>query len=212
VADVYCDGLGACLGECPRDAITIVEREADPFDETVAIPSKASDEKSTPRPACNACPGTAVRDLRLNVLPASGLAGPALPKTSADASPAALSHWPIQLHLVPVHAPFLRGADLVLVADCVPFACADFHSRILQGRPVVIGCPKLDDARAYAAKLAEILAGSHVKSLRVVHMEVPCCTGLVRIASEAMRISSADVPLTEITVTIDGKILAERAV
>jgi ferredoxin len=174
VTDVYCDGLGACLGECPRGAITIVQREAEPFDE---------------------------RKLQLNVLPTAGMAQrpSAGPVPDAEASP--LANWPIQLHLVPANAPFLRDADLFLVADCVPFACAEFHSKVLRHRPLVIGCPKLDDARAYVDKLSEILVRSSIKSLTVVHMEVPCCTNLMRIAGEAIRIAGSTIPVQEITIS-----------
>jgi len=174
VADVYCDGLGACLGECPRGAITIVRREAEPFDE---------------------------RKVQLNVLPSAGMPQQpsAEPVPGAEASP--LANWPIQLHLVPTDAPFLRDADLFLVADCVPFACAEFHSRVLRRHPLVIGCPKLDNARAYVDKLAEMLVRSTIKSLTVVHMEVPCCTNLMRIAGEAQHLAGSTIPLHEITIS-----------
>jgi Pyruvate/2-oxoacid:ferredoxin oxidoreductase delta subunit len=174
VADVYCDGLGACLGECPRGAITIVQREAEPFDE---------------------------RKAQLNVLPASGIPQQPSAKPARSAEASALANWPIQLHLVPADAPFLRDADLFLVADCVPFACAEFHSRVLRRRPLVIGCPKLDNGRAYVDKLAEMLVRSTIKSLTVVHMEVPCCTNLVRIAGEAQRLAGSTIPLQEITIS-----------
>jgi Pyruvate/2-oxoacid:ferredoxin oxidoreductase delta subunit len=195
VADVYCDGLGACLGECPRGAITIVEREANPFDQAAVAQAK--------RPVVAGCPGAAMHDLRLNVLPAARQPSPG---AASDTETPALSHWPIQLHLVPPNAPFLRNADLFLVADCVPFACADFHRQVLHRRPVVIGCPKLDNARAYVDKLAEMFVQSAVQSLTVVHMEVPCCTNLMRIAGEAMRVAGVDISLTEITIAINGEI------
>jgi hypothetical protein len=112
------------------------------------------------------------------------------------------------LRLVPPNAPFLRGADLFLVADCVPFACAGFHERVLRQRPIVIGCPKLDDGQAYVEKLTEMLVQSEIKSLTVVHMEVPCCTNLVQIASQAMRQANSKIPLHDITVSIGGEIVA----
>jgi Fe-S-cluster-containing hydrogenase component 2 len=123
------------------------------------------------------------------------------------AEPSALGNWPVQLRLVPPNAPFLRGADLLLVADCAPFALADFHRRFLVGRPVVIGCPKLDDGQQYVQKLAAILAASAVNSLTVVHMEVPCCTGLVRIAQAARQAAGSDVPLRDVTISIRGEVL-----
>ena len=118
-----------------------------------------------------------------------------------------LGHWPIQLHLVPPTAPFLREADLLLVADCVPFALADFHQRLLRGRPVVIACPKLDNTQPYVEKLASMFTLGAVRSLTVVHMEVPCCTGLVRIAHAAREASGVDVPLHEVVISRRGEVL-----
>ncbi|MFZ1932519.1 MAG: 4Fe-4S binding protein [Thermoguttaceae bacterium] len=216
VADVYCDGLGACLGECPQGAITIVEREAQPFAETLVGAShhaeqmgnrvpvhRRSSAECGPLPGTSGCPGTAMRDMRLNVLPAAKR--PLLPPADQSDSPA-LAHWPIQLRLVPTDAPFLYQADLFLVADCVPFACAGFHGQVLRGRPIVIGCPKLDDAQGYVAKLAEMLVQSDIRSLTVVHMEVPCCTNLVRITGEAMRLAGSEIPLDEIVISTSGGI------
>jgi hypothetical protein len=112
--------------------------------------------------------------------------------------------------LVPTDAPFLHQADLFLVADCVPFACAGFHEQILRGRPIVIGCPKLDNAAAYVDKLAEMLVRSDLRSLTVVHVEVPCCTNLLRIAGEAMKRAGSQIPVREITISISGEVLSSR--
>jgi hypothetical protein len=113
----------------------------------------------------------------------------------------------VQLHLVPPNAPFLKDADVLLVADCVPLALPDFHRRFLRGRPVVIGCPKLDNAPAYVQKLAQMLEVSAIRSLTVVHMEVPCCTGLVRIAEAAVRAAGREIPIEDVTISIRGKVL-----
>jgi hypothetical protein len=128
--------------------------------------------------------------------------------TAGDAPPStsALGNWPVQLRLVPPNAPFLQNADLLLVADCVPFACADFHERFLRGRPVVIGCPKLDDAQFYVDKLADILTHSSINSVTVLHMEVPCCTGLLRIAEMAIANSGRNIPLEDVTISIRGEV------
>ena len=123
-----------------------------------------------------------------------------------------LGNWPVQLHLVPPHAPFLQGADLLLTADCVPFACADFHRRFLDGRPLLIGCPKLDDGQLYVQKLAQIFRDARIRSVTVLQMEVPCCSGLLRIAEAAADIANADVPLRSVTVSIRGAILADSPV
>jgi ferredoxin len=206
MSDVYCDGLGACLGHCPQGAITIVEREADPFDQAAVEHAKEAGEEAKPTPACR-CPGAAMRDLRLNVAPAAASRQP--PRPTSHSEQTALAHWPIQLRLVPADAPFLRQADLFLVADCVPFACAGFHERVLRGRPIVIGCPKLDDAGAHVEKLTEMLRHSSVRSLTVVHMEVPCCTNLLRIAAEAVRCSGVQIPLHDVTISISGEVAGE---
>ena len=116
----------------------------------------------------------------------------------------------MQLALVPPNAPFLKEADLLLVADCVPFALADFHSRFLNGHPVVVGCPKLDNASAYVDKLGAILKQSSLRSLTIVHMEVPCCRGLCRIVQAAQEAGGRDVPVKEVTVSLDGRVIAER--
>ena len=212
VADVYCDGLGACLGECPQDAIRIIQREADQFDEA-AVERRLSEIREAQEPPKGAqcgCPGAAVRELPgLNVL-RSGPKPHGPPSIGpGEEGEAALSHWPIQLHLVPPGAPFLNDRDVFLAADCVPFACADFHSRILRGQPVVIGCPKLDDPSAYVEKIAAMIDGSTIRSLTVVHMEVPCCTGLMRIAEAAIAASRREVPLEQVVISIRGRILAD---
>jgi len=193
VRDSYCDGLGACLGECPEGAITIEERDAEPFDEAAAKRRIATRE-----PARAPCPGSAAREIRSS-------AGPE--HTDAAASGVSeLQHWPVQLALVPPDAPYLQGADLLLVADCVPFAMADFHVRFLRGRCVVVGCPKLDDPDRHVAKLADILRCSSVRSLTVIHMVVPCCYGLVQIARKALAAAGGAIPARTVTVGLEGKV------
>lgn len=209
VSDVYCDGLGACLGTCPEDAITIIEREAPEFDEEAALKHVETVKTQQEAPAASeGCPGMAVRKLRPG-LPMSGMQRPAGVGGGdlGGGSASALGNWPIQLHLVPPNAPFLTGCDLLLVADCVPFAYADFHQRLLRGRPLVIGCPKLDDGQVYVEKLTDMLRESSIRSVTVVHMEVPCCTGLVRIAEAAIEASECGVPLEEVTISLRGEVL-----
>ena len=197
VKDIYCDGLGACLGDCPNGAISIEEREAGEFDEQAAKEHVTRRQKPKLDLSCG-CPGTQSRKLKR----------PAAPAKEAGGEPAEseLIHWPVQLKLVPPNAPYFQNADLLLVADCVPFALADFHKRFLRGRPVAVGCPKLDDAQFYVNKLATILTESEVRSLTVVHMEVPCCTGLVRIAQAAIAKAGARIEYEDVTVTINGAV------
>jgi Pyruvate/2-oxoacid:ferredoxin oxidoreductase delta subunit len=207
VSEVYCDGLGACLGHCPQDAITVEEREAIAFDEAETQKHLARISRQTARPAPlpvaeahHQCPGSMSRSLggRIGTAPAQ----PAGPIASE------LINWPVQLTLVPPSAPYLRGADILLVADCVPFAMADFHQRFLRNRPVIIGCPKLDQPELYAKKLAEIAHVARPKSLTVIHMEVPCCSGLTRIAEYALSAAESCIPFTDVTIGIRGEVLA----
>lgn len=198
VKDSYCDGLGACIGECPRGALTIEEREADPFDpEEVEARKAGQPEAHDARPAC-ACPSAAPRtfDRSQAEQPDEGAARSSM-----------LSNWPVQITLVPVDAPFLRNADALLAADCVPFAFAGFHERFVKGRSVLVGCPKLDDAEAYLDKLGVIFATCGIRSLEVVYMQVPCCAGLVRLAGAARDRSGGVFPVRLTRIGLDGSIL-----
>jgi Pyruvate/2-oxoacid:ferredoxin oxidoreductase delta subunit len=225
VGDVLCDGLGACLGECPRGAITVVEREAKAFDEA-AVKARLADGRTalaTPPAPARAQPAAPSRP-RLSVLAGGQREGSgggcpgSRPMTLTRVPPPAeggeptssrsrLGQWPVQLHLVSAGAPWFQGADLLVAADCVPFAYARFHEDFLDGRAVVVGCPKLDDVAPYAAKLAGIVSQGGVKSVTVVRMEVPCCGGISRLAREAIAASGRDVPYREVIVGVDGRIM-----
>ncbi|MBN1393263.1 MAG: 4Fe-4S binding protein [Sedimentisphaerales bacterium] len=196
VGEVYCDGLGACIGHCPQGAITVEKREAAEFDEE-ATKAHLAEQKKVKEQIGFVCPGAMARMLR--------------GKTSGEvagitAIPSHLSHWPIQLMLVPPGAPYFSSADLVLAADCVAFAMGDFHNRFLKEQSVVIGCPKLDDTEFYIEKLADILKANRLKNLTVVHMEVPCCFGLTRIAKDAIVRSGIKLSFEDITVDLDGNV------
>jgi ferredoxin len=193
VSESYCDGLGACLGDCPRGAITIEEREAEEFDEHAVEEMK---RRSAPPSACG-CPSAAARTLRPGDDSAAGQ-GP---------MPSRLANWPVQLHLVPVSAPYLEGADLLIAADCTAFAHGDFHRRFVRGRVVIIACPKLDDTGPYVEKLAAILRTRDIRSVEVVYMQVPCCSGLVRLVSDAREAAGVDIPLRLTRIGLDGAIL-----
>ncbi|AJE04418.1 ATP-binding protein [Geobacter pickeringii] len=207
-ADNLCDGLGACLGDCPRDAIRIIEREADEFNEE-AVEKHLKDIGRGPAhhaPAQAApqhhhgggCPGS-----RAMVFDAPAQSGA---ETTAPPQPSRLRQWPVQLHLVPPTAPYFQDADLVIAADCVPFAYADFHRDFLDGRALVIGCPKLDDNRFYQEKLTEIFRVSTIRSITVVRMEVPCCGGIVMAARQALAASGKEIPFREVTIGIQGTV------
>jgi len=196
VSDKYCDGLGACLGECPQGAITIEEREAEGFSEEEAKHHVHEKERSKDELPCG-CPGAMVTQFTRHE--AAEVAS-----EQAVCHHSMLRHWPVQLTLVPPAAPFLQGADLVLAADCVPFAYAGFHHDFLKEHALLVACPKLDDFQAHLSKLAEILRRSNLNSLTVVHMEVPCCSGLTHMAKQAIRLSGKDIPLKEVTIGIKG--------
>lgn len=217
VSEIYCDGLGACVGHCPQGALRVVEREAAPFDEE-AVREHLRQRQSpvAAAPIAGFCPGSqlAMFQPRESADPAPHLgAGAESPgrEVPAEEEPSALGHWPVQLRLVPPGAPFLHAADVLLVADCVPFALADFHRRFLRGRPVLVACPKLDDTRGYVEKLAAMIGQAGLRSITVVHMEVPCCTGLVRLAKAARQLSGQPVPLGEATISIRGQVRQMRS-
>ncbi len=126
--------------------------------------------------------------------------------STSPQTPSALGNWPLQLKLVPSSAPYFQNADLLLVADCVPFAVPDFHARYLAGKPVIIACPKLDgDPGFYTQKLAGILTSNTIRSVTILRMEVPCCAGLTHFAVEALESSGAEIPLEEIVIGIRGQ-------
>jgi Pyruvate/2-oxoacid:ferredoxin oxidoreductase delta subunit len=195
VSETYCDGLGACIGHCPQDAITIKQREAKPFDEEAT--KEHLRQMKQPQPTPFMCPGMTPAQLRNTAEKFDSATG--------DVS-SQLTQWPVQLKLVSPHAPYFVDARLLLVADCVPFAMGDFHSRFLRGNSIVVGCPKLDDARFYVEKLADILRVNKLKSLSVVHMEVPCCHGLTRIAQEALAKAGAKMTFEDVTVGLNGDV------
>ncbi|MDH4157076.1 MAG: 4Fe-4S binding protein [candidate division Zixibacteria bacterium] len=196
VSDTYCDGLGACIGNCPQGAITIEQREAPAYDEIAVEKHLAAQRKSPAAPATihHACPGSAARSFTRPDRAHRMTAGPA--------AQSQLGQWPVQLMLVPPHAPYLQGADLLVCADCVPFAVPDFHDRYLAGRAVLVGCPKLDDLNFYYQKLLQIFAQARPSRITVLKMEVPCCGGLAQAAISARDETAPDIPLEIHTIGI----------
>jgi ferredoxin len=206
VSDTYCDGLGACLGECPQNAITIEQRDALAFDEEAAKENVARIQETKHdhgqiEKVCG-CPGANARTIDRSTQNRQ--------QPASESVPSALTNWPVQINLVPVNAPYLRGADLLISADCAPFAFSDFHTKLLPGKVLLIGCPKLDDANVYVEKLGQIFTNSGVKSVTIVRMEVPCCGGLTQIIKQALAISGANIPVREVTIGISGNIIGER--
>jgi NAD-dependent dihydropyrimidine dehydrogenase PreA subunit len=211
IAENLCDGLGACMGECPNGALKIIERAADEFDEeAVEIHLAETAKKDTEEPAM-AC-GCASHQIQ-SFSPASGCAcsdkkdTPAISKTSTG--PSALSNWPVQIRLIPAEAPFLKNANLLITADCAALAHPSLHNTLLPGKIVMMGCPKFDDKEEYIEKFKEIFTKAGVKSLTIVSMEVPCCSGLPVIVKKGLEAAKADIPITEIIISARGKILSE---
>ena len=204
VSDIYCDGLGACLEHCPQNAITVEQREANRFDEEATKAHLAKKKGPPPLQSGFVCPGTIAQNLRKQrTEPATG---------SRAAAPSRLGQWPVQLKLVSTQAPYFANSDLILVADCVPFAMGDFHDRFLKNRNIVVGCPKLDDSHFYIDKLAEIVRMNALNSLTVIHMEVPCCSGLTYIAKEAIANSGVKLPFEDVTVDLQGNIAKSETI
>ena len=205
IAEKYCDGLGACLGDCPQDAIRIVEKEVDEFDgeavEKHLRPTMDTSAK-TPNPIPSGCPSAHIRNFTEQ--PAAKPA--AKPETTAKV-PSALSHWPVQIRLVPPHAPFLKNADLLVAADCSPMAYGNFHRDFLAGKVVMMGCPKFDDIKIYEERFRQIFSQAEVKSVTILVMEVPCCQGLPAIVKKALKDSRKNIPLEIVTLGLQGKIL-----
>jgi ferredoxin len=193
VSDIYCDGLGACIGECPQGALTIVTREAEDFDEE-AVQDRISESTNILTQGCpSSCPSSISRSLEAGLVVDQPV-------------PSQLTNWPIQLHLVNPAAPFFRGADLVIAADCSAFSYGAFHHDLLAGKKVVIACPKLDDPQGYVEKIAGLIDQGGVESIEIVHMEVPCCFGLRRLVEIGAERAGRRVPLKETIVSIDGGI------
>ncbi len=237
VSEIYCDGLGACIGSCPKGAIRVVEREAEPYDERKVMErllkqgmdvvkahlkhlkehgehkylkealdylneigienplEEEEEEKIHPEPC--ACPGSQVR-----ILERKKSDNQLLPELSSK-----LNQWPIQLTLVPVNAPYFENADLLIAADCTAFAYANFHTRFLKRKILLIACPKLDDAEFYREKLTEIFNVNNIKSVTVLHMQVPCCFSLRYIVEEALRNAGKNIKPEVKIISIEGEVI-----
>jgi len=233
VSDVYCDGLGACLGNCPEDAIRIVERAAQAFDPSTHPPSadllRMSPDRGMEKEGLTRAAGlheaATEEHLKKNKAPAHASAHGHAGCPSAQAlsltkklkdgktagtrpeRPSELTNWPVQIALIPPTAPYLKGARLLIAADCVGFAMTDFHD-LLEGKALIIACPKLDDTGLYVNKLAQIFAANNIASVTVAHMEVPCCFGLKMLVEDALTESGKDIPLEDVTIAIEGTVKA----
>lgn len=237
VSDLMCDGLGACLGHCPQGAITVIEREAESYDERkvmanivkqgantikahllhlkehgqieyleeaikylqengIEIPEM--DNGSSHKPF-SGCPGArSISFQKVNHAQTEGPVG------------SELDHWPIQMHLISPQSPHYRGSDMVLAADCVAFSFGDFHRKLLKGKTLGIGCPKLDqNQEVYLEKITALIDIAKINTLTVVIMQVPCCRGLLSLARQALAAASRKIPLKCVVISLQGEILSE---
>lgn len=195
--DDYCDGLGDCLPVCPTNAISFIEKDTAAYDEE-AVKENIKKKKEENEPLPCGCPGTNAKVIAHNELYEQNY----IEQISQ------LSQWPVQIKLVPIHAPYFDGANLLIAADCSAFAYGNFHREFIKNHVVLIGCPKLDMVD-YSEKLIEIIKNNNIKSLKIVRMEVPCCGGIEYAAKEALQNSGKFLPWQVYTISVDGNIIEE---
>ncbi len=219
VAESYCDGLGACIGECPTGALRLIEREAAPFDEEAVARRHPAAGNSDVLPC--GCPSSQIRILGPGV---SGTEANRPREISAGKGPghkgeggrdaedhtwngeSSLTHWPVKIRLIPPHAPFLKGADLLVLADCTAVAMPTLHRDLMKGKVVLMGCPKFDDIQGYTEKFADIFRIADIRSITTAVMEVPCCSGLPMIVKKGMAAAGRDIPEEVVVVAAAGNI------
>jgi ferredoxin len=232
VSDLFCDGLGACVGYCPEGAITLVEREAEPYDERKVMENITRQGANTIRAHLAHLEAHGEKELLKEAVSYMEEKGLQLPEeflqgahagkpcagmhvefaaahaekpaaTGERTQESALGNWPIQLHLLSPMAPQFKGRDVLLSADCVAFAVGNFHSSFLKGKTLAIACPKLDEGKdIYREKLTALIDHAQINTLTVVMMEVPCCRGLLALAQQACEKASRKVPLKAAIVSI----------
>lgn len=239
ISDLFCDGLGACIGECPVGAIKTVEREAEAYDEKTVmlkniIPKGANTIKAHLKHLQDHKESKLLQ-IALEILKSSGVEVPDLNekpeklpcgcpgtlakllsrKPAAESKPAAgaveseLRQWPLQLHLINPQAAYFDNADLLVSADCVPYAFGDFHRHYLKGKIVITFCPKLDNSMdAYLEKLTELFRIKNINSVTIVRMEVPCCGGTEMVVRKALEAAGKEIDVTVNVISLSGEIIA----
>lgn len=219
VGDFLCDGMGACLNVCDFDALHIIEKDTAEYDPRQAYDRvrqlrgesaaknvhgaeamAAEKNKATVSPLACGCPGSMMQDLRHK---------PQEENNHQDVDLASqLGQWPIELRLLNPLAPYFKEADLVVAADCAPFAYANFHQKFLKGKALAIFCPKLDeDQDEYVDRLAEIFNANNIKSITIAHMEVPCCSGIGYVVKRALEKSGKNIIIKDFTISIAGALI-----
>jgi NAD-dependent dihydropyrimidine dehydrogenase PreA subunit len=216
VKEEFCDGFGDCIGECPTGALVIKEQEAKPFDieATKAFLLQTQGEKAVRRmeeaqkkhegkektPLPCGCPGSMAHTIQKITINS---------ENSPQNVASQLRNWPVQIHLLPIKAPYYQGADLLVAADCCAYVYGGFHAEFVKGHTLAIGCPKLDNPDAYKEKLTAILSENDIRSVSVVYMEVPCCMGIVKLLEDAIRESGKHIPIRKTRISIQGQIISQ---
>ena len=203
LAERYCDGLGACLQACPTGALKIVEREADEFDEE-SVMELLESRKAGDKKVQSGIAQSGLANAKLET-PCQAANRPRF-DFAPEKTGSALTHWPVQIRLVPAQAPFLQNADLLIAADCVPVAYPHFHRDFLADRVVMMGCPKFDDVNGYVQKFIEVFTKAKPRSIKLAIMEVPCCGGMRMIVREALKQADMNIPLEEVIISARGEI------
>jgi NAD-dependent dihydropyrimidine dehydrogenase PreA subunit len=208
VSDNLCDGLGACLGSCPTGALKIIERQAEDFDEEAVeeyLANKKDGKAEAPKPS--GCPSAQIKTFAPQT-PCQTANKPI--QMAAGGGTSSLTHWPVQIRLVPPTAPFLQGADLLVAADCSAVSAPNFQLEYLQGKVVMMGCPKFDDAEMYVQRFAEIIANCNLNSITILIMEVPCCSSMNGIIQKAIERAGQSVPVEQITISTQGAVVDKK--
>jgi len=204
VSDNLCDGLGACLGSCPTGALKIVEREAEEFDEEAVEEFLAKQKQKASAPAGGGgCPSTQIKTMQ-PITPCQAANEPISQEGSA------LNHWPVQIRLIPPTAPFLENCDLLIAADCTAVAYGSLQKDFIQGRVVMMGCPKFDDQQMYVDRFTELFKTRKLNSVTILIMEVPCCSSMLQIVKKAYSDAKATVPIRQVVVSTQGQILNDQ--
>jgi NAD-dependent dihydropyrimidine dehydrogenase PreA subunit len=216
VNESFCDGFGNCIGECPTGALTIEERDAEEFDleatathlketrsedavkEMLAAQKAHSEDDEVKTPPSGGCPGSRMKMMNNNEDDTENNNSDNV-KIKSE-----LKNWPVEINLLSPNAPYFEDADLLVTADCVPVAYANYHQEMVRGRVVALGCPKLDDANAYVEKLEAIIANNDINNITIARMEVPCCGGLVKIVEKAINRAGPDLEVEVMTVGVNG--------
>lgn len=232
ISDLFCDGLGACIGSCPSGAIRVVEREAEEYDEKKVMENivkkgentikahlkhlKEHGEKGYLKEAM-----AFLKDKGINVEMDDSEAPCCKGMEEVDRMEEdeecctevkpKLRQWPLQLHLVSPQASYFKKADILFAADCTAYAYGNFHNDFIKGKAVIIACPKLDQStERYIEKIKQIVENNNINTITVAIMEVPCCSGLLKIVEEGVRKSAKKIPVKKVVISLQGKVLEEN--